>query len=55
MSHGLGVMQRSMLFRLARHEIGMAERAAEFAAPLPLAGSLRSLIYSAAYHQVIAR
>ena len=33
MSHGLGVMQRSMLLRLARHEIGMAERAAELQRP----------------------
>ena len=57
MSHGLGVMQRSMLFRLARHEIGMAERAAELQRPYrsPDRWSLRSLIYSAAYHQVIAR
>jgi hypothetical protein len=32
-SFGLGVMQRSLLFRLARHEIGMAERAAELQRP----------------------
>ena len=57
MSHGLGVMQRQMLFKLAQHEVGIAEMAAELQRPYgsPDRWSLASLIYSAVRDPITAR
>jgi hypothetical protein len=57
MSHGLGAMQRQMLFALARHEVGIAETAAELQRPYrsPDRWSLAQLIYVAARDPITAR
>jgi hypothetical protein len=56
MSRGFGAIQRAMLFRLAQHEVRIAEMAAELQHPYrsPDRWSLRSLTWSACYRQVAA-
>lgn len=56
MSRGLGTMQRLMLFRLADHELRVAEAAAERQRPCrsPDRWSLGTLTYSTLYPQIVA-